>query len=407
MARIILFLVLISPSSFIAAQSVHLQKPESCFDIPGHKVDRQEPMKAGKVDLIADWVVAIDSIFRPGGHKTEIYGDLFFSNFFIGKAIDITNGRYLSYGQDKFPKTFSELDLIITDRKVNNQTFVDFILLATGDTINTLRTLGGVSGGYKFFRDSIFWGSDHFGIYAYSLSKQKKVWEKSTKGLQRYENYFLFKGNNLGAHFYYMYNNYRIDSTLKKDFFVRTTDWTEVEIELSEINASLTSFEGNSMYFTSLDENTFMAVDIDSWTTKWCISGDWRRFFLEDGDGLVSVDHTINLSNGKVTMNNTETAWMQPIVKWGSLYVLKSSEGHGANEHIFLSQKDFTKYYEVNIVPGEQLPCNLYQVIWEGGFKMSNSGDKDRSVGYFTCNNKTYLVGLRLISDSFKEYGEF
>jgi hypothetical protein len=408
MKRCIFIFAFISLSPPLVAQTVQIQNLDCpCTEVPMPLYNRQEPQSGGKVDLIIDWKISLDTIFRVENHKTEIYGDLLLSDLVSGKALDITNGELLPYGEDASSKAFDKGDLIIADHKLNNQTYINFISLAKGDTLSSLKSLSGIAGGYKVLRDSIFWGSDHLGLYAYSVNQRKKIWEKSKKGLQRYENYFLSKGNDFGAYYYYIYNNFRTDSTLKKDFYINAADWSETEIMPSVDDLTISSLRGKSIYLTSSDESKYFSVDITTWKANWCISGDWKRSFLENRDELVSVDHTINLTTGDVVMNNEQVEWMQPIIEWGDFYVLKSSEGHGANEHIFLSQKDFKKYYEINILSEEQLPCDLQQAIWEGSFTVSSSDNKDRSVAYFNCNGKTYLLGVRILRDSFKEYRKF
>jgi len=250
------------------------------------------------------------------------------------------------------------------------------------------------------------WGSDRSGLYAYSINQQKKVWQKSKRDLGRYESYYSPKGNNQGMYFIYKYSNYRTDSIYETRFYVDAKNWEEVEIKLTDSNEGISTVIDNTMYLYG-PNNKYVSVNIPTWKTNWCISGDWKRNFIKKENKWISLKHTIDLTTGEVSFSGNRYDFNSLFHEWGDYFVTSASAGHEAGQEMFLVDKGFEKFYRPHFVYDGELPCDLEIFIeQENSIVFVNTEDKERTVAYFNYGGKTHFMGVKIIQDSWEDYKE-
>jgi len=140
---------------------------------------------------------------------------------------------------------------------------------------------------------------------------------------------------------------------------------------------------------------------MDMTTGNWCLSGDWRWTFLKKNGKWIAVNHEINVATGKLTRTNNYS-WNKTFAEWGDYYVLTAFDGDV--DHLFLSMKNYEKYYKIKFVTEQELPCDLDHVVYDGKIRFASTESLDESVAYFNCNGKTHIMGIKLLENTKRKY---
>ena len=384
-----------------AQEEIKIDSDIPCTFIEDYESKLEFPLDFEFINVEIKWIVSFDSILEeswdPYFDKNRTQKDLLFTTFLRGQAMDMTTGNISSFGNQKFKETFIEDDLIAFNNIENNS--VDFISLISGDTLHSVKSNNMVFG-FEFFKDSIYAGSYDTEVFIYSLNQQKKVWSSTEIDLGPYHNYYGPEGDNAGMFFYHKYFNYRNDSLFEEIYYVSPVDWEITEIKIDKPVKGFSAVEQNTVYFYGSD-NRYYSVNLTGWKVNWCLSGDWRWTFLKKNGKWIAVNHEINVATGKLTRTNNYS-WNKTFAEWGDYYVLTAFDGDV--DHLFLSMKNYEKYYKIKFVTEQELPCDLDHVVYDGKIRFASTESLDESVAYFNCNGKTHIMGIKLLENTKRKY---